>query len=62
MCLFCFLTFETGSYYVTLAGLELERSAWLCLLGAEIRGVRHHTLQKGLKTGQKGANARFPIS
>jgi hypothetical protein len=49
------LGFETGSYDVTLAGLEqametmlalnLQRSTRLCLSSAGIRGLLHHALQ-----------------
>lgn len=47
------LVFETVSHHIALAGLEptissrlasnSERSACLCVLGAEINGVWHHS-------------------
>lgn len=36
-----FLSFETGSHFIDLAGFELKRSAWLCLSSAGIRGACH---------------------
>lgn len=36
---FSFVFFQTGFYYVALAGLELKRSNGLCLLHAGIKGV-----------------------
>lgn len=37
------LCFETGSYCVALAGLELKDPACLCLVSAGIKGIHHHT-------------------
>lgn len=36
-----FLSFETGSHCIDLAGFELKRSAWLCLLSVEIKGPHY---------------------
>jgi hypothetical protein len=38
------LFFEIGSHYIAQAGFELKRSAYLCLLSAEIKGMCYNII------------------